>query len=417
MNTKLKQSFLVGIGAGVEYYDFAIFAFFATELGKAFFPDISNNYATLYAFLIFFAGYMARPIGGYVFGIIGDKYGRKSGFLYTMLTLIITTFLMAILPSASNIGVFSTIVFITLRCLQGMAIGGEIPTATTFVVEHGEEKSGLYSSILYSGIMLGIVMTSTMYYILSRIDIEQYTSIESWRIAFLIGVGLTCASFIFRKTLKETDIFKQCDMINNVNGIVLNNKNTIACILILSGVAMLTTQLVIFMPTYLTNYISLEKEVVGNILLISSLLMIPSCILSGLLSSHINKQKLFTIYMVILSFSMLLMYSFSNEIHLMIIFIMISSIIYGMLPSTYPVILAKAFSIKSRCKGIGFSYNMAYSIFSAPIPATIVWLLSLYNSPFILYFLLLVSFFISAVGLTLFNKNLEKAKFYDAPTT
>ena len=401
---QLKQTVLVGLGSGIEYYDFAIFAFFATSISESFFPLSNIANAIFYTFLIFALGYIVRPIGGLVFGFVGDRYGRKIGFLITMFVLMVATLCMAVLPTSSKWGSLATVLFVLFRCCQGMAIGGDIPTATTFVVEHAKNRPGLYSSVLYASIMLGMVMTSLVYFLLTKTNITSYWGIDSWRVAFLIGAFLSFVMYFLRKNLCESNIYLEATNKKITTRKSFITKQIIGSIMLVAVVAMITTQLVIFMPSYLNNYIHWNVVKTSNAVFIGSLLMIPACIISGVISDYINKKIFFIILISLLMLVLYLFYTTVINHCYSLIFLFTACFIYGMLPSTYPVILVKAYPVGFRCRGVGISYNVAYSLFSAPIPALTVWMINKFNSTFIPYWCLLICFIITLVGIYLIQE-------------
>src|SRR5580698_8376529 len=155
---------LASIGGALEFYDFIIFVFFTTVIGKLFFaagqPDWIRQTQT---FGIFAAGYLARPLGGLIMAHFGDKYGRKRIFMLSVLLMAIPTLLIGCLPTYRSIGVAAPLLLLLMRVLQGAAIGGEAPGAWVFVAEHApRERVGFAVGLLTSGLTLGILLGSLM---------------------------------------------------------------------------------------------------------------------------------------------------------------------------------------------------------------------------------------------------------------
>src|SRR6202162_6066524 len=162
---------LASIGGALEFYDFVIFVFFATVIGKLFFaaslPDWVRQVQT---FGIFAAGYLARPIGGVVMAHFGDTRGRKRMFTLSVLLMAIPTLLIGLLPTYQSIGVAAPLLLLLMRILQGVAIGGEAPGAWVFVAEHARRgKVGFAVGLLTSGLSFGILFGSSMATFLSRV--------------------------------------------------------------------------------------------------------------------------------------------------------------------------------------------------------------------------------------------------------
>lgn len=176
-----KTHFLTAIGAGIEYYDYSVFAFFSMIIGQQFFPTKKPAIATIIGFCLFSVGTLARLIGGVIFSYIGDKNGRKVSFIYTVFFMTIPAFLISILPGYSNIGIFAPVLLILLRVVQGVSAGGELPSAVAFVAEHSKNNTKTFNcSILEYGALAGLLFASSGQYIISKIFSQ--TTLQMWEI-------------------------------------------------------------------------------------------------------------------------------------------------------------------------------------------------------------------------------------------
>ncbi len=399
---QLKTLAISGCGAGIEYYDFAIFAYFAPVIAKSFFPEESVALGIIYAFLILALGYFIRPIGGLIFGFIGDKYGRKTSFFFTMLTLALSTLLMAILPSTEIIGISTAIIFALLRIIQGLAIGGEIPTAISYSIEHFPKKKGMAISVIFSCLGLGIMLSTFVFMVISYIPVSNPLYEYGWRIAFLFGAALSILIYFLRKGLYETPEFlafkKEYAIKNNK---IKHTKNIVIGILLVAPAAMLTTQLFLFLPSYAETYLTIDKKLVSDLIFYGSCVMIFSCFLGGIISDYVNKKLFFCCLTIATSILGHLFYSnlingFISAFTLMLIFAL-----FGMMASTYTVIIAEMTHIGFRCRSIGLSYNISYSIFSAPIPALSVVILDKYGFTMLPFWLISGSTVLGIIGMLL----------------
>lgn len=143
---KLKPSerkiiFLASLGGALEFYDFVIYVIFAPIISQIFFPETDKLASLMSVYAVFAIGYLIRPLGGIAFSHFGDKYGRKKTFIFSVLLMAVPTVLIGVLPTYQHIGIFSSILLIFLRLLQGLSIGGEIPGALTFTCEHVNPRS------------------------------------------------------------------------------------------------------------------------------------------------------------------------------------------------------------------------------------------------------------------------------------
>ncbi|MFK4101051.1 MFS transporter [Streptomyces sp. NPDC019531] len=208
---QLRRVALSGLlGTAVEFYDFLVYGTVAALVfGELFFPGADPAVGTIAAFGTFAAGYVARPIGGIVFGHFGDRLGRKNMLLLTMGLMGGASFLIGLLPTYDTIGVWAPVLLITLRVLQGIAIGGEWGGATLMVVEHaGEKRRGLWSSFTQMGAPLGSLISATVVALVSTLPKDQFAA-WGWRVPFLLSVLLLGVGLFVRLKVVESPLFAE----------------------------------------------------------------------------------------------------------------------------------------------------------------------------------------------------------------
>ena len=204
-----KISFLAGFGGLLEFYDFILYMLFSDQIAQEFFGKITNhNIQNFLVIALFSIAYLIRPIGGIIFGLIGDNRGRKQSFSLTIIIMASSIFLMAILPNYKHIGILAPIIFIALRVIQGLAIGGELPSAIVFVYE-SLQKKGLALGIMFGMILCGFLLGDIM-----SIIFRKYCGDYAWRVAFLSGSLIAILGYIIRSRLQETMLFIKLKTIN-----------------------------------------------------------------------------------------------------------------------------------------------------------------------------------------------------------
>ncbi|MFJ9099718.1 MFS transporter [Streptomyces sp. NPDC102405] len=206
---QLRRVALSGLlGTAVEFYDFLVYGTVAAlAFGELFFPGADPAVGTIAAFGTFAAGYVARPIGGIVFGHFGDRLGRKNMLLLTMGLMGGASFLIGLLPTYDTIGVWAPVLLITLRVIQGIAIGGEWGGATLMVVEHaGEGRRGLWSSFTQMGAPLGSLISAAVVALVSTLPKDQFAA-WGWRVPFLLSVLLLGVGLFVRLQVVESPLF------------------------------------------------------------------------------------------------------------------------------------------------------------------------------------------------------------------
>jgi len=203
-----KVIFASSLGTVFEWYDFYLYGSLAAIIAKQFFSGADPNTAFIFALLAFAAGFIVRPFGALVFGRLGDMIGRKYTFLITILIMGGSTFLVGILPSAGSIGITAPIILISLRILQGLALGGEYGGAATYVAEHAPNgKRGAFTSWIQTTATMGLFLSLIVIQV-TRIAIgEEAFADWGWRIPFLISVFLLMISVWIRLSMNESPAF------------------------------------------------------------------------------------------------------------------------------------------------------------------------------------------------------------------
>jgi len=219
MNFKL--FFLVILGTVLEYFDFLLFAHFGFILTPLFFPETNPIISALIALGLFAVGFLMRPLGGFFFGSIGDRSGRKATLSLSVLCIVLPTFCIACMPTYEQIGPFASVALLICRMMQGLSLGGEYTNAGVFLMEHaGRNNRGLYSSILAAAGSVGSLIGLACVFIIMKLGITSW----GWRIPFLIGAGMGLWGYRLRRLIQESPtfyLFKKrygsSQLTNNVN--------------------------------------------------------------------------------------------------------------------------------------------------------------------------------------------------------
>ena len=205
-----KVIFASSLGTVFEWYDFYLYGTLAAFIGAQFFTPLSATGKTLAALLAFAAGFLVRPLGALVFGPIGDLVGRKYTFLITIVIMGLSTFLVGVLPSYASIGSLAPIILITLRLLQGLALGGEYGGAATYVAEHAPHgQRGNYTSWIQTTATLGLALSIAVI-LITRLSMGEADFARiGWRYPFLISAILVAISVWIRLQLQESPAFRK----------------------------------------------------------------------------------------------------------------------------------------------------------------------------------------------------------------
>jgi len=210
--TREERKVILGssLGTVFEWYDFYLYGSLAALIGAQFFSQYPEGTRNIFALLTFAAGFLVRPFGAIVFGRLGDMVGRKYTFLVTIVIMGASTFVVGLLPSSDTIGILAPILLVVLRCLQGLALGGEYGGAATYVAEHAPNgRRGFYTSFIQITATAGLFLSLLVILGVRTVTGEEAFAAWGWRIPFLLSVVLLGISVWIRSTLHESPAFRK----------------------------------------------------------------------------------------------------------------------------------------------------------------------------------------------------------------
>lgn len=209
-SSEIRMLALASLGGALEFYDFVIFVFFISFIGKLFFaPGIPEWVRETQTFGLFAAGYLVRPLGGIVMAHFGDTRGRKRMFTLSVLMMAIPTLLIGVLPTYSSIGIAAPMLLLLMRIIQGTALGGEAPGGWVFGAEHARRgREGFAVGLLTSGLSLGILLGSAVAAVINVAYTPAQIAGGLWRLPFLIGGVFGLTAMYLRRWLDETPVFE-----------------------------------------------------------------------------------------------------------------------------------------------------------------------------------------------------------------
>jgi MHS family shikimate/dehydroshikimate transporter-like MFS transporter len=391
-------AFASAIGTTIEWYDFFLFGVVTPiVLNKLFFPNFDPLVGTLLAYTTFFVGFISRPIGGVIFGHYGDRIGRKTVLIMTVLIMGIATFLIGLLPTYSSIGVWAPILLLFLRIFQGIGIGGEWGGAVLLAVEHSPSGNrGYYGSWPQIGVPAGLLLSAGVVYLLSYLGDADFLS-WGWRIAFLVSAVLVAVGLYIRLKIMETPAFSRIQETQKIVQVPVvelfqtHGKNTLLGLgaRYIEGVTF--NIFGVFLVGYLTGTLQVSRQTALAGVMISSAIMIVMLPIFGNLSDKIGRRRLFGfagLLIGIVTFaSFWLMGTKSPEL----IWIAIAIPFGFIYPAVYgpeAALFSELFDTRVRYTGISFVYQFS-GIFASgltPIIATALlpvgggkpWLICLY---------------------------------------
>ncbi|UJA21348.1 MHS family MFS transporter [Thermoleophilia bacterium SCSIO 60948] len=291
------------VGSSLEWYDFFIYATAAALVFPAvFFPDSSAVTGTLLSFSTFWAGFLARPIGGIVVGHLGDKFGRKPAVVGCLLLMGIATFTIGVLPSAATIGVFAPILLVTMRFLQGFAVGGQWGGLALLTIESASPKRrGFAGTFAQMGVPLGVILGNSAFLIVGAVLSEAAFAGWGWRVPFLLSALLIPVGLFVQMRVEETPAFKEAkaEAESRKQGVVQAPlaeaiKTKWRTILLGAGILFVTNAIfyvsIAGVLDYGTRELGLERNALLAAILVSSTITIAGILLAGRWSDKVGRR-------------------------------------------------------------------------------------------------------------------------------
>jgi len=381
---KLRTSLAGGIGNLLEWYDFAVFGYFAPFIGTQFFPASDPVSGLINTFGVFAAGYLARPIGGVIFGEIGDRLGRKRALQLSIFLMAVPTTLIAVLPTHAQVGVLAAVLLVILRLAQGVSVGGEFIGSCCYLVEAAPSgRRGFFGSWSTFGTVAGMLAGSAVATLIHGVLAEDQIHAWGWRLPFLGGLLAGVIGWQMRQGVEETPEFirlqgdgriEQQPVLQALREMPLRVLQ-VAGMVLLFGVAIYT--LFVWMPTYLTHFV---KPPVPHALLINTLcmiLLIATMPLAGLLADGFGYRTVLGVGALATGVVVypLFVWIDSGTIVATAVALSVFALINGCIQGAMPVAMAELFPARLRYSAMAIGYNITLAIFGGTAPLVATWLI------------------------------------------
>ncbi|WP_126942615.1 MFS transporter [Xanthomonas sp. BRIP62409] len=408
---------LSALGGALEFYDFIIFIFFATVLGELFFPPgVPEWMRQLQTFGIFAAGYLIRPLGGMVMAHFGDLLGRKRMFALSIGLMALPTLAIGVLPTYAQIGLAAPLLLLTMRLLQGAAIGGEVPSAWVFVAEHvPAQRRGLACGTLTAGLAAGVLLGSLSAGAINRAFTPQEIAEGAWRLPFLAGGIFGLLSVYLRRWLHETPVFAELMAMRALaretplKVVLRDHPRSVALSLWLTWMVAAGVLVVSLMtPTLLQSAYHYPAAVALQANLLAVLLQAAGSIVAGALSDRYGNGRVLLAGSVFLGASAWLFYRLAGDPQLLFPLYALMGAALGVLGAV-PRVMVEAFPPVVRLSGVSFAYNLGYAVFGGLTPLVVVMLLKQHPmGP--AYYMILLAVIGSVIGLKLWRRELASPR-------
>ncbi|MEV8145412.1 MFS transporter [Specibacter sp. NPDC078709] len=416
------------VGNTMEWYDVGVFGYLIATMGPVFLPEADPDVQTLFLLGTFAATFLARPLGGVVFGWLGDKIGRQKVLATTLMVMAASTFAVGLLPGYAQIGIWAAALLVLLKLVQGFSTGGEYAGATTFVSEYAPDKRrGYFASILdlgsYLGFAIGAAMVSVLQLTLGQEVMEQW----GWRVPFLIAGPLGLIAIYFRMKIEESPQFQATldaneeasksaaasdeDSSNGpVHLVKVYWRQVLLAMILVAAANTVGYALTSYMPTYLTDSMGYDP-VHGTLLTIPILVVMALCIpLTGKLSDRIGRRPVLwvgavsTVVLAVPAFMLIAVGPvWTTMLGLALIAFPVTFYVSN-LASSLPAL----FPTSSRYGGMGISYNFAVAIFGGTAPFIMKGLITLTGNELMPAYYLMLTSAIGVVGIYFLRESAQK---------
>ena len=386
--TRLATASLVG--TTLEWYDFTIYNTLAALIfNRLFFPSFDPLTGTILAFSTYAVGYISRPFGGVIFGHLGDKLGRRTVLVITLICMGLTSVAMGLLPTYESIGVSSAILLVTLRFIQGVALGGEWAGAVLIAVEHGDQKKrGLNASWTQCGPALGILLgTGCLALATYLVSPEEFLA-WVWRVPFLLSIVLIAFGLWVRRGVEETPMFK--DLENRgakarapIGEVVRFHWRQL---LLAGGVRIgsdvLYSLALIFTLTYVTTVLNLSRTLALTSIMIATVFNAATIPLFGALSDRIGRRPVYAAGAILgmpWAFVFFYMVDTRNPF-LIVVAVVLGGILHAAMYGPQGAYIVEQFPTRVRYAGASVAYTTAGIVGAGIAPLIFVSLLRAYQT-------------------------------------
>jgi len=363
---------IVGASSGnlVEWFDFYVYAFCAIYFAPAFFPSDNPTVQLLNTAGVFAAGFLMRPIGGWIFGRLADRHGRKNSLMVSVLMMCFGSLIIACLPTYSSIGAWAPALLLLARLIQGLSVGGEYGTTATYMSEVAlRGQRGFFASFQYVTLIGGQLLAVLVVVILQQLLSEEELRAWGWRIPFVVGAVAALISLMLRRSLKETSSAetRQDKDAGSVSGLFRNHAAAFITVLgYTAGGSLIFYTFTTYMQKYLVNTAGMPAKDASFVMTGALFLFMILQPLFGMLSDRIgrrNSMLLFGALGTVFTVPLLMALKTVASPFMAFVLITLALCIVSFYTSISGLVKAEMFPPQVRALGVGLAYAVANAVF------------------------------------------------------
>jgi MHS family proline/betaine transporter-like MFS transporter len=378
------------IGNVMEWYDFALFGYFAPIIASHFFPDADPLTSLLQTYGVFAAGFLMRPLGAVIFGYIGDRFGRSRALILSVIMMGGPTFCLGLLPTYDQIGLWAPGLLVVIRLVQGLSVGGEFSSSVTYMVETAPTGRRGYAGSWanfgsLSGTLLGSGTAAAFATILSTASLETW----GWRVPFLLGILLAGFAFYMRRNLPDTQLFKEHEK-NHVDdnplheALTRNLKQTVLAVLFASGYGVFFYIPLVYLPSYADAVTNVSLALALRINTLGTALMLPLIPLIAIVSDRWVRRK----YLLIGAFSAMAVAAYPVFTALargrsgaLLAGQLLFAVLVAFSVAIAPTMFVEMFPTEDRLTGYSLAFNIGLGLVGGTAPMIATWLIETTGMP------------------------------------
>jgi MHS family proline/betaine transporter-like MFS transporter len=376
----IRRGIIAGVvGNMLEWYDFALFGFFAVQIGAHFFPAHDPTASLLAAFGTFAAGFLMRPVGGALFGWVGDRFGRKQALIWSVLAMAFPSFFIGVLPGAATIGLAAPILLLVFRLLQGLAVGGEYMASAVFLVEGAEPgRRGWMGSWGPIGATAGVLLGSAAGAIVNATMSPEAVMAYGWRIPFIIGLGVGLGGLAIRRHYIERVPHQAPAKSPLGEAFRAHWRTMVHLISLVAAISVGFYTTFVYAATWLEQVAQVPARTalgINTVAMAASLLVLPA---SGLLSDRVGRRPVLLVTagaLMLLAYPLMALMARGQPGGILAGHVGLALLVAangGLMPAT----MAELAPWRVRCTVLSIAYNIGMAVLGGTTPLVAAWLVS-----------------------------------------
>ncbi|MEX3977375.1 MFS transporter [Paraburkholderia sp. EG287A] len=367
-------------GNALEWFDIAIYGFFAVYIGKHFFPAVNETVSMLLTFGTFGASYLVRPLGGAVLGAYADRSGRKAALMLSVSLMMVGTAIIALIPDYASIGLAAPLAVFAARLIQGFSAGGEFGASTAMLIEHAPHRRGFLASWQFATQGLATLLAASFGYGLARLMAPADLAAWGWRLPFFFGLLIGPVGLYLRRFIEDAEDFKRAARTETPVREVLGQQKR----LVLTAIGLLTVSTAVnyllqYIPTFAIRQLHLPAATGFAATMAGGVILTVVTPFAGHLSDRIGRRTQMTCVALLFlasaypGFAWATSHESAVPLFVLIAWLaLLKSIYFGALPA----LMAEIFPAATRATGMSIGYNIGVTVFGGFTPAIVTWMLS-----------------------------------------